>query len=92
MTDDPRIDASDIDVQVKGGEVTISAVVSDARREAVHRGLVERISGVRDVNNHLKVKPADDVIGTARNGSPCWVSPIPAAAADQVQVRDWPVT
>jgi hypothetical protein len=31
--------------------------------------VIERISGVRDVNNHLKIKAADEVLGTARSGA-----------------------
>lgn len=69
LTDDSRIDASDIDVQVKGGEVTLSGSVRTRDEKRFTEDLVERVSGVRDVNNHLKVKPADDVLGTARSGS-----------------------
>ena len=69
LTDDPRIDASDIDVQVQGGEVTLNGSVRTRDEKRFTEDVVERISGVRDVNNHLKVKPADEVIGTARSGS-----------------------
>lgn len=69
LTDDPRIDASDIDVQVKGGEVTLNGSVRTRDEKRFTEDVIERISGVRDVNNHLKVKPADEVIGTARSGS-----------------------
>jgi osmotically-inducible protein OsmY len=69
LTDDSRIDASDIDVQVKGGEVTLSGSVRTRDEKRFSEDLAERISGVRDVNNNLKVKSADDVLGTARSGS-----------------------
>jgi hypothetical protein len=69
LTDDPRIDASDIDIAVKDGEVTLSGGVRTRDEKRFAEDLIERISGVRDVNNNLKVKPADEVIGTARSGS-----------------------
>ena len=69
LTDDPRIDASDIDVQVKDGEVTLAGSVRSRDEKRFTEDLIEHISGVRDVNNHLKVKAADDVIGTARSGA-----------------------
>ena len=69
LTDDTRIDASDIEVQVKGGEVTLAGSVRTRDEKRFTEDLAERISGVRDVNNNLKIKAADDVIGTARSGS-----------------------
>jgi osmotically-inducible protein OsmY len=69
LTDDSRIDASDIDVQVKEGEVTLAGSVRSRDEKRYTEDLVERISGVRDVSNNLKVRPADTVIGTARSGS-----------------------
>jgi len=69
LTDDPRIDASDIDIAVKDGEVTLSGGVRTRDEKRFAEDLIERITGVRDVNNNLKVKPVDEVIGTARSGS-----------------------
>jgi len=69
LTDDARIDASDIDIAVKDAEVTLAGSVRTREEKRYAEDLIERISGVRDVNNHLKVKPADEVIGTARSGS-----------------------
>jgi osmotically-inducible protein OsmY len=69
LTEDSRIDASDIEVQVKDGEVSLSGSVRSREEKRFTEDLIERISGVRDVNNNLKVKPPDEVIGTARSGS-----------------------
>lgn len=57
LTDDPWLDASDVHVEVKGGEVTLSGYVDN--REAKHRAerLVEDLSGVRHVQNNLRVNP-----------------------------------
>jgi osmotically-inducible protein OsmY len=69
LTDDPRIDASDVEVQVMRGEVTLAGSVRSRDEKRFAEDVVERITGVREVNNGLKVRPADDVIGTARSGS-----------------------
>ena len=69
LTDDPRIDASDVEVQVKGGEVTLSGSVRTREEKRAAEDLIERITGVREVNNNLKVKPATEVLGTARSGA-----------------------
>jgi osmotically-inducible protein OsmY len=69
LTDDPRIDASDIEVAVQGGEVTLSGSVRSREEKRVAEDAIERITGVRDVTNHLKVKPVDEVLGTARSGA-----------------------
>ncbi len=69
LTDDPRVDASDIDIQISKGEVTLAGSVRTRDEKRVTEDIVERISGVREVNNNLKVRPADEVIGTARSGS-----------------------
>ena len=69
LTDDPRVDASDIDIQISKGEVTLSGSVRTREEKRFTEDIVERISGVREVNNNLKVRPPDEVIGTARSGS-----------------------
>jgi hypothetical protein len=69
LTDDPRIDAADMEVHVKNGEVTLTGGVRTREEKRFAEDLVERISGVRDVNNNLKVRPADEVLGTARSGA-----------------------
>jgi osmotically-inducible protein OsmY len=69
LTDDPRIDASDIEVHMKGGELTLSGSVRTREEKRFTEDLVERITGVREVNNNLRVRPATEVIGTARSGA-----------------------
>ena len=69
LTDDPRIDASDIEVHIKGGELTLAGSVRTREEKRVTEDLVERITGVREVNNHLRVRPATEVLGTARSGA-----------------------
>ena len=56
LTDDPELDASEIEVKVKAGEVTLSGSVDSrqAKRHAEH--LVDCVSGVKDVHNGLSVQ------------------------------------
>jgi hypothetical protein len=67
LTVDPRVDASDIEVDVKGAEVTLRGSVRSRDEKRYAEDVVEHVMGVRDVNNHLKVTRPDQVIGTARS-------------------------
>ena len=60
LTDDPYIDASDIEVAVEASEVTLSGTVDsrNARRRA--EDLIERISGVTHVQNNLRVRSGSE--------------------------------
>ena len=69
LTVDPRVDASDIEVNVKESEVTLSGSVRSREEKRYAEEIVERVMGVRDVNNHLKVSRPDHVIGSARSGA-----------------------
>jgi hypothetical protein len=55
LTDDYRVDASDITIQVKDGEVTLSGTVSTRDQKRRAEDLAETISGVRDVTNNIRV-------------------------------------
>lgn len=56
LADDAWLDASNINVSVSGGEVTLSGTVDS--REAKHRAerIVEDLSGVNHVQNNLRVQ------------------------------------
>lgn len=55
LTDDPYIDASDMEVHVKDCEVTLTGTVSSREEKRRAEDLAERISGVKDVHNTLRV-------------------------------------
>jgi len=55
LTDDPYLDASNIDVTVKECEVTLSGTVNSRDDKRRAEDLVEEISGVRDVHNTIRV-------------------------------------
>ena len=56
LTDDPYIDASEIDITVSNCEVTLSGTVDDRRAKRRAEDVVETISGVRHVQNNLRVR------------------------------------
>ncbi|MET0536054.1 MAG: BON domain-containing protein [Steroidobacter sp.] len=56
LADDDRLDASNIDVVVKEGEVQLSGTVNSRDDKRWAEILVERISGVKEVQNSLRVQ------------------------------------
>jgi hypothetical protein len=55
------IDASDVEVEVKSGEVTLSGTVDTRRTKHLIEEVVEdQIHGIRDVNNQVRVKRFED--------------------------------
>jgi osmotically-inducible protein OsmY len=52
----PEIDASEIEVRVEKGEVTLTGTVDDRRTKRLAEDIVERVFGVKDVENKVKVK------------------------------------
>lgn len=57
LTDEWNIDASDIEVNVFNGEVTLSGFVTDRYQKRKAAELAEQISGVTHVDNLIKVDP-----------------------------------
>lgn len=55
LTDDYSVDASDLSIQVKDGEVTLSGTVTTRDQKRRAEDLAEAISGVRDVTNNIRV-------------------------------------
>lgn len=56
LTDDHHVDARRISVRVEQGEVTLSGTVPDRTAKRRAEDLVERISGVRHVQNNLRIE------------------------------------
>lgn len=56
LFDDDYVDATNIDVTVKNGEVTLSGTVDDRRQKRRAEDCIERLSGVKDVVNQLRIK------------------------------------
>jgi osmotically-inducible protein OsmY len=55
LTADRELDATDIEVQVEGGAVTLMGTVDSADARLLAEELVESVTGVREVHNQLKV-------------------------------------
>jgi len=67
LTQHGEIDASDIEVKVMNGEVTLSGNVDDRRTKRMVEESLDRVSGVKDVHNQLKIKGRGDM-GTMESG------------------------
>ena len=55
LTRHPGIDASDIEVHVENGEVTLTGTVDGRRAKRMAEDCVEQCSGVKEVHNQLRV-------------------------------------
>lgn len=63
LTDDHRLDARQISVMVTEGEVTLTGTVSNRNERRRAEDLVEDISGVKHVQNNLRVKSGSALEG-----------------------------
>jgi len=55
LTNSPDLDATEIELQVEGGEVTLTGTVDSRDAKWLTEDLVTSVTGVREVNNRLKV-------------------------------------
>ncbi|MEW6422990.1 MAG: BON domain-containing protein [Deinococcota bacterium] len=68
LEDEHGVDASDIEVQVQNGEVTLTGTVSDRSQKRMSEDCVERVRGVRHVHNQLRVQPQASLGETSSSG------------------------
>jgi len=68
LTDDPFVDASEIDVSVQNGEVTLGGTVDSRQAKRRAEDIAENVSGVKHVQNNLRLRQQ----GTIGSGS--WTS------------------
>jgi hypothetical protein len=59
LTDHPHIDASEIDVKVQNGEVTLTGTVDERQAKRLAEDIAESVSGVREVHNQIRVQQGD---------------------------------
>ena len=59
LTDSHHIDARAILVDVNQGSVTLNGTVTERRMRYMAEDLVERVSGVSNINNQLRVQKQD---------------------------------
>jgi osmotically-inducible protein OsmY len=55
LTDDEHIDASEIEVSVSNGEVTLTGTLRSRNAKRRTTDVVEQVSGVKDVHNLIRV-------------------------------------
>lgn len=55
LTDDPWVDASDVDVQVQSSEVMITGMVPDRAQKRRAEDIAESVSGVTHIENRIRV-------------------------------------
>jgi len=60
LTMHPDVDATDVEVQVRDSEVTLSGVVDDRHAKRMAEEIAESISGVREVNNQIRIRRVTD--------------------------------
>ena len=68
LTDDPWLDASSIEVEVTECEVVLKGAVNNREDKRRAENLAEAISGVRNVQNHLRVEDNRDQSSGAFSG------------------------
>ncbi|WP_281399719.1 BON domain-containing protein [Azospirillum oryzae] len=76
LTDDAYVDASDIEVTVSGGEVTLTGMVPDRHTKRRAEDVAESVSGVTHVQNNLRVRSQ-----TGSQGGTGWGSSTGAGAS-----------
>jgi osmotically-inducible protein OsmY len=57
MTDAPEFDATDVEVAVLDGTVTLNGAVADRRARRRAEEICDSVTGVRDVDNGLRLPP-----------------------------------
>jgi hypothetical protein len=65
LTDDHEVDASDIEVAVENGEVTLTGAVQSRRERRLAEDIAASCRGVHDVHNRLSVSDAGMRLGKA---------------------------
>ena len=70
LTDNDYLDASDIDVQVNNAEVTLTGIVDSRYAKRLAEDLTEDVSGVRNVENRIRVREGTGITSTAPTTTP----------------------
>ncbi|HEY7637725.1 MAG TPA: BON domain-containing protein [Gemmatimonadales bacterium] len=56
LSEDPELEAGEIEVQVEGGAVTLIGTVDSSDAKFLAEELIESVAGVREVHNRLRVE------------------------------------
>lgn len=66
LSDDPYVDASDIEVKVSNGEVMLEGHAENKQTKRRAEDIAEAVAGVKNVENHLKVSHSTATVGSSR--------------------------
>jgi len=69
LTFHPDIDAVEIEVTVKDGEVTLTGAVDDRHTKRMAEDVAENVSGVKDVKNQVQVRQQPQLTGAHQGQS-----------------------
>ena len=69
LTDDWHVDASNIEVQVSNGEVTLTGTVNSREEKRHAEDLAEQCSGVKHVQNNLRLQQGGAMSGTTEQAT-----------------------
>jgi hypothetical protein len=62
-----QIDASNIEVSVQNGEITLTGTVETRQEKRLAEDALESISGVKDITNQLRVQPSQGHFANPRH-------------------------
>jgi osmotically-inducible protein OsmY len=87
LSDDPFVDATDIDVAVSNGDVRLTGTVDHRSTKRRAEDLAESVSGVKNVENRLRVaQPVSGINQPSGISTPQSSSPIPGS--DRSKTRE----
>ena len=69
LTQHPEIDASEIEIQVKNGDVTLTGTVERRDEKRMAEDVADSVSGVKDVHNQLRTQPQHVLSGQGSQSS-----------------------
>jgi osmotically-inducible protein OsmY len=69
LGDDPYIDATEVEIVVANGEVTLIGSVNDRMDKRRAEDLAERVSGVKNVENRIRVKSSEGIFENSNKGN-----------------------
>jgi BON domain-containing protein len=64
LTDHPDLDASDLEIKVHNGEVTLTGTVNERWNKRVAEDLAESVSGVKQVQNQIRFQESSEQQGS----------------------------
>jgi hypothetical protein len=70
IADREWVDASDVEIQCKSGEVTLTGTVPARRHKRMLEDIADSVFGVRDVHNQIRVAPQTTVTPTGTKTTP----------------------